>query len=118
MLPDHTDKQGTYRQNHKILLPLPSVEITIKPSTNISNTPNNAKQSEVVIPIKQHPLLQQPENNQVNSYTIVRKFFNRKYSIDKKIQGKIFSWMHDFLEIFLPCTYIASNNLCLLTLSR
>ena len=34
--------------------------------------------------------------------TVVRKFFDRKYFIDKKIQGKIFSWMHDFLEIFLP----------------
>ena len=34
--------------------------------------------------------------------TVVRKFFDRKYFIDKKIQGKIFSLMHDFLEIFLP----------------
>ena len=35
-------------------------------------------------------------------YTVVQKFFDRKYFIDKKIQGKIFSLMHDFLEIFLP----------------
>ena len=34
-------------------------------------------------------------------YTVVRKFFDRKYFIDKKIQGKIFSLMHDFLKIFL-----------------
>ena len=33
-------------------------------------------------------------------YTVVRKFFYRKYFFDKKIQGKIFSLMHDFLEIF------------------
>ena len=36
------------------------------------------------------------------AYTVVRKFFDRKYFIDKKIQGKIFSLMHEFLEIFLP----------------
>ena len=35
-------------------------------------------------------------------HTVVRKFFDRKYFIDKKIQGKIFSLTHDFLEIFLP----------------
>ena len=35
-------------------------------------------------------------------YTVVQKFFDRKYFIDKKIRGKIFSLMHDFLEIFLP----------------
>ena len=34
--------------------------------------------------------------------TVVWKFFDRKYFLDKKIQGKIFSWMHDFLKIFLP----------------
>ena len=33
---------------------------------------------------------------------VVQKFFNRKYFIDKKVQGKIFSWMHDFLKTFLP----------------
>ena len=33
-------------------------------------------------------------------YTVVRKLFDRKYFIDNKIQGKIFSWLHDFLEIF------------------
>ena len=33
------------------------------------------------------------------NYTVV-KIFDRKYFIDKKIQGKIFSWIHDFLEIF------------------
>ena len=31
--------------------------------------------------------------------TVVRKFFDRKYFIDKKIRGKIFSLVHDFLEI-------------------
>ena len=35
-------------------------------------------------------------------YTVVWKLFDRKYFIDIKIQGKIFSWMHDFLEIRLP----------------
>ena len=35
-------------------------------------------------------------------YTVVWKLFERKCFIDNKIQGKIFSWMHDFLEIFLP----------------
>ena len=35
-------------------------------------------------------------------YTVVQKFFDRKYFIDKKIQDKILSWIHDFLEIFLP----------------
>ena len=44
-------------------------------------------------------------------YTVVRKFFDRKYFIDEKIRGKIFSLMHDFLEIFLPWTYIASDNI-------
>ena len=43
--------------------------------------------------------------------TVVRKFFDRKYFIDKKIRVKIFSLMHDFLEIFLPWTYIASDNI-------
>ena len=52
-----------------------------------------------------------------NMYTLLsyyrssRKFFDRKYFIDKKVQGKIFSLMHDFLEIFLPRTYIASDNI-------
>ena len=32
--------------------------------------------------------------------TVVQKFFDNISLI--KIQGKIFSWMHDFLEIFLP----------------
>ena len=32
--------------------------------------------------------------------TVVWKLFDRKYFIDN--QGKIFSWIHDFLEIFLP----------------
>ena len=27
---------------------------------------------------------------------------DRKYFIDNKIQGKTFSWIHDFFEIFLP----------------
>ena len=44
-------------------------------------------------------------------YTIIWKFFHKKYFIDKKIQGKTFSLMHDFLEIILPCTYIAINNI-------
>ena len=35
-------------------------------------------------------------------YTIARKCFDRKYFIDNKNQGKIFSWIHDFLEIILP----------------
>ena len=45
--------------------------------------------------------------------TVVSKFFDwsTKYFIDKKIQGKIFSLMHDFLKIFLPWTYIASDNI-------
>ena len=30
------------------------------------------------------------------------EIFNRKYFVDKKMQGKIFSWIHDYLEIFLP----------------
>ena len=32
--------------------------------------------------------------------TVVWKFFDRKYFIDKKIRGKIFSLMHDFLKYF------------------
>ena len=38
------------------------------------------------------------------------EIFDRKYFIDKKIQDKVFSWIHDFLNIFLPWTYIASDN--------
>ena len=34
----------------------------------------------------------------------------------QKIFGKIFFWIDEFLEIFLPWTYIANNNSCLLTL--
>ena len=41
--------------------------------------------------------------------TVVQKFFNRKYFIDKKIQGKIFSLMHDFLEIFFFLFFFFSN---------
>ena len=44
----------------------------------------------------------QPGISVLTVYTVVRKFFDRKYFIDKKIQGKIFSLMHDFLKIFLP----------------
>ena len=44
------------------------------------------------------------------------EIFNTRYFFDKIIQGKIFSWMHDFLEIFLPWMYIGSNNLYSLTL--
>ena len=51
-----------------MLLPLPSVEKIVKPSTNIRNTSNNAKQPMVAIPIEQHPPIQQPDDNQVNSY--------------------------------------------------
>ena len=32
----------------------------------------------------------------------ISKNFDRKYFIDNKVQGKIFSWIHDFPEIFLP----------------
>ena len=60
-----TDQQGTYRQNCKMLLPLPSVEKTIKPNTNTSKTPNNAKQPVVAIPIEQHYTSRHPENHQV-----------------------------------------------------
>ena len=49
--------------------------------------------------------------NGLKCYTVVRKFFDGKYFIDKKIRGKIFSLMHDFLEIFLPWTNIASDNI-------
>ena len=48
-----------------MLLPLPSVEKTVEPNTNINNTPNNGKQPVVAIPIEQHCTLQQPGNNQV-----------------------------------------------------
>ena len=41
-------------------------------------------------------------------YIVVWKLFDRKYFIDNKIQGIIFSWVHDFLEIFLPWTYITA----------
>ena len=60
-----TDEQGTYRRNRKMLLPLPSVEKTVKPTINKSNSPNNAKRQVVTIPIEQHPASQQPVNNQV-----------------------------------------------------
>ena len=60
-----TEEQGTYRRNRKMLLPLPSVEKTVKPTINKSNSPNNAKRQVVTIPIEQHPASQQPENNQV-----------------------------------------------------
>ena len=30
---------------------------------------------------------------------VVWKLFDRKCSIDNKLQGKIFLWIHDFLEI-------------------
>ena len=30
------------------------------------------------------------------------EIFDRKCFIDKIIQGKILSWIHDFLKIFLP----------------
>ena len=29
-------------------------------------------------------------------YTVVCKLYDRKYFIDNKVQGKIFSWIHDF----------------------
>ena len=45
-----TDEQETYRRNRNMLLPLPFVEKTIKPNTNKSKTPNNAKQPLVAIP--------------------------------------------------------------------
>ena len=48
-----------------MLLPLPSVEKTIKPNTNTSKTPNNAKRPVVAIPIEQYSTLQDPENHQV-----------------------------------------------------
>ena len=48
-----------------MLLPLPSVEKTIKPNTNTSKTPNNAKQPVVAIPIEQHSTSRHPENHQV-----------------------------------------------------
>ena len=39
-----TGEQGhTYKRNRKMLLPLLSVEKTIKPNTNKSKTPNNVK---------------------------------------------------------------------------
>ena len=34
--------------------------------------------------------------------TVVWKIFDRKTFINNKIQGEIFSWIHDFLKIFLP----------------
>ena len=34
--------------------------------------------------------------------TIVRKLFDRNYFIDNEIQGKIFSWIHDYLGMILP----------------
>ena len=60
-----TDEQGTYRRHHKKLLPLPSVEKTIKPNTNTNKTPNNAKQPVIAIEIKQHLTSQHPESHQV-----------------------------------------------------
>ena len=62
-----TNEQGTNRhaQNCKMLLPLPSVEKTIKPNTNTSETLNNIKRPVVTIPIEQHPTSQHPENHQV-----------------------------------------------------
>ena len=46
------------------------------------------------------------------------EIFNKKYFIDEKIQGKIFLWIHDFLEIFLPSTYIGNDNSTSLMLPR
>ena len=33
--------------------------------------------------------------------TEVWKLFNTKYFIDNKVQGKLLSWIHDFLETFV-----------------
>ena len=52
-----------------MLLPLLSVEKTVEPTTNINNTPNNAKRPMVAIPIEQYRTLQQPENNQLAQTT-------------------------------------------------
>ena len=50
--------------------------------------------------------------------TIVRKLSNKKYFIDNRIQGKIFSWIHNYLKYFylehIHC--IANDNSCLLML--
>ena len=32
--------------------------------------------------------------------TVIWKLFNRKYFIDNKVQGKIFSWIRDFSKYF------------------
>ena len=32
--------------------------------------------------------------------TIVQKLLDRKYFIDNRIQGKMFSWIHDYLKYF------------------
>ena len=58
-----TDELGTCRRNCKMLLPLPSVEKTIKPNMNTSKRPNNAKQPVVAIPIEQHSTSRHPENH-------------------------------------------------------
>ena len=42
--------------------------------------------------------------------TVVQKLFYRKYFIDNEFQGKIFLWIHNFLRIFLPWTYNASDT--------
>ena len=36
------------------------------------------------------------------SYRSSQIFLTENVSLIKKIQDKIFSWMHDFLKIFLP----------------
>ena len=76
--------------DRKFLKPL--FKETIKP-------PDPGKLQGILLPFESVVMMIHMYLNNIG--TVVWKIFNRKYFTDNEVQGKMFSWIHGFLKIFL-----------------